>query len=85
MITVQHLTKRFGSHTAVDDVSFEVGAGEVLGFLGPNGAGKTTSMRMVTGYLPPSRGSVAIDGHDLLTHPIDAKRRIGYLPDNLPL
>ena len=85
MITVQHLTKRFGAHTAVDDLSFEVGAGEVLGFLGPNGAGKTTSMRMVTGYLPPSRGSVAIDGHDLLKRPIEAKRRIGYLPENPPL
>lgn len=85
MITVQNLTKRFGSQTAVNDLSFEVGAGEVLGFLGPNGAGKTTSMRMVTGYLPPSRGSVAIDGHDLLKRPIDAKRRIGYLPENPPL
>jgi ABC-2 type transport system ATP-binding protein len=85
VITVQHLTKRFGSQTAVDDLSFEVGAGEVLGFLGPNGAGKTTSMRMVTGYLPPSRGSVVIDGHDLLKRPIDAKRRIGYLPENPPL
>ena len=85
VITVQHLTKRFGSHTAVDDLSFEVTRGEVLGFLGPNGAGKTTSMRMVTGYLPPSRGSVAIDGHDLLKRPIDAKRRIGYLPENPPL
>jgi ABC-2 type transport system ATP-binding protein len=85
VITVEHLTKRFGSHTAVNDLSFEVGAGEVLGFLGPNGAGKTTSMRMVTGYLPPSRGSVAIDGHDLLKRPIDAKRRIGYLPENPPV
>jgi ABC-2 type transport system ATP-binding protein len=85
VITVQHLTKRFGSQTAVHDLSFEVGAGEVLGFLGPNGAGKTTSMRMVTGYLPPSGGSVAIDGHDLLKRPIDAKRRIGYLPENPPL
>ncbi|HLG53960.1 MAG TPA: ABC transporter ATP-binding protein [Vicinamibacterales bacterium] len=85
MITVQHLTKRFGSHLAVDDLSFEVGAGEVLGFLGPNGAGKTTSMRMVTGYLPPSHGSVSIDGCDLLKRPIDAKRRIGYLPENPPL
>jgi ABC-2 type transport system ATP-binding protein len=85
VIAVQHLTKRFGSHTAVNDLSFEVGAGEVLGFLGPNGAGKTTSMRMLTGFLPPSRGSVAIDGHDLLKRPIDAKRRIGYLPENPPL
>jgi ABC-2 type transport system ATP-binding protein len=85
VISVQHLTKRFGSHVAVDDLSFEVGAGEVLGFLGPNGAGKTTTMRMVTGYLPPSRGAVSIDGCDLLTEPIDAKRRIGYLPENPPL
>jgi ABC-2 type transport system ATP-binding protein len=85
VITVQHLTKRFGSQTAVNDLSFEVGAGEVLGFLGPNGAGKTTTMRMVTGFLPPSVGSVAIDGHDLLKRPIEAKRRIGYLPENPPL
>ena len=85
VISVQHLTKRFGSHVAVDDLSFEVRAGEVLGFLGPNGAGKTTTMRMVTGFLPPSRGSVTIDGCDLLKEPIEAKRRIGYLPENPPL
>jgi len=85
VITVQHLTKRFGSHVAVNDLSFEVASGEVLGFLGPNGAGKTTTMRMVTGYLPPTSGSVSIDGHDLLSHPIDAKRRLGYLPENPPL
>jgi ABC-2 type transport system ATP-binding protein len=85
VISVQHLTKRFGSFVAVDDLSFEVGAGEVLGFLGPNGAGKTTTMRMVTGYVPPSRGAVRIDGCDLLREPIEAKRRIGYLPENPPL
>lgn len=85
MISVQHLTKRFGSHIAVDDLSFEVAAGEVLGFLGPNGAGKTTTMRMVTGFMPPSRGSVVIDGCDLLKQPIEAKRRLGYLPENPPL
>jgi ABC-2 type transport system ATP-binding protein len=85
VISVQHLTKRFGSHVAVADLSFEVGAGEVLGFLGPNGAGKTTTMRMVTGYLPPTRGTVTIDGRDLLQEPIEAKRRIGYLPENPPL
>jgi ABC-2 type transport system ATP-binding protein len=85
MISVQHLTKRFGSHVAVDDLSFDVAAGEVLGFLGPNGAGKTTTMRMVTGFLPPSRGSVSIDSRDLLRDPIEAKRRIGYLPENPPL
>lgn len=85
MISVQHLTKRFGSHVAVNNLSFEVGAGEVLGFLGPNGAGKTTTMRMVTGFLPPSSGGVVIDGCDLLRQPIDAKRRLGYLPENPPL
>jgi ABC-2 type transport system ATP-binding protein len=85
VISVQHLTKRFGSFVAVTDLSFEVAAGEVLGFLGPNGAGKTTTMRMVTGFLPPSRGSVTIDGRDLLRDPIDAKRRLGYLPENPPL
>jgi ABC-2 type transport system ATP-binding protein len=85
VITVEHLTKRFGAHVAVNDLSFEVAAGEVLGFLGPNGAGKTTTMRMVTGYMPPSRGRVTIDGHDLLDEPIEAKRRIGYLPENPPL
>ena len=66
-------------------MSFEVAAGEVLGFLGPNGAGKTTTMRMVTGYIPPSRGHVVIDGYDLLRKPIDAKRRLGYLPENPPV
>jgi ABC-2 type transport system ATP-binding protein len=85
VIAVEHLSKRFGAHVAVNDLSFEVGRGEVLGFLGPNGAGKTTTMRMVTGYLPPSEGKVSIDGHDLLRHPIDAKRRLGYLPENPPL
>jgi ABC-2 type transport system ATP-binding protein len=85
VISVQHLTKRFGSHVAVDDLSFEVAAGEVLGFLGPNGAGKTTTMRMVTGFLPPSRGTVVIDGCHLLQQPIEAKRRLGYLPENPPL
>lgn len=85
MISVQHLTKRFGSYVAVNDLSFEVAPGEVLGFLGPNGAGKTTTMRMVTGYLPPSAGSVSIDGCDLFKEPIQAKRRFGYLPENPPV
>jgi ABC-2 type transport system ATP-binding protein len=85
MISIEHLTKRFGRHVAVNDLSIEVAAGEVLGFLGPNGAGKTTTMRMVTGFLPPSRGSVVIDGCDLLERPIEAKRRIGYLPEHPPL
>jgi ABC-2 type transport system ATP-binding protein len=85
VISVQHLTKRFGSYVAVNDLSFEVAAGEVLGFLGPNGAGKTTTMRMVTGFLPPSEGTVIIDGCHLLKQPIEAKRRFGYLPENPPL
>jgi len=85
VIRVQRLTKRFGSHVAVNDVSFEVARGEVLGFLGPNGAGKTTTMRMITGFLPPSEGSVVIDGCSLRDEPIQAKRRIGYLPENPPL
>jgi ABC-2 type transport system ATP-binding protein len=85
VISVQHLTKRFGSYTAVDDLSFEVAPGEVLGFLGPNGAGKTTTMRMVTGFLPPSAGAVVIDGCELLRAPIQAKRRLGYLPEHPPV
>jgi ABC-2 type transport system ATP-binding protein len=85
VISVEHLSKRFGAQVAVNDLSFEVDKGEVLGFLGPNGAGKTTTMRMVTGYLPPSEGTVSIDGCDLLSHPIEAKRRLGYLPENPPL
>jgi ABC-2 type transport system ATP-binding protein len=85
VIAVEHLSKRFGAHVAVNDLSFEVARGEVLGFLGPNGAGKTTTMRMVTGYMPPSHGSVSIDGQDLLRSPINAKRRLGYLPENPPL
>jgi ABC-2 type transport system ATP-binding protein len=85
VIAVEHLSKRFGAHVAVDDLSFEVARGEVLGFLGPNGAGKTTTMRMVTGYMPPSRGSVSVDGQDLLRSPVEAKRRLGYLPETPPL
>ena len=85
MISVQSLTKRFGSYVAVDDLSFDVAPGEVLGFLGPNGAGKTTTMRMVTGYIPPSKGRVVIDGYELLQKPIEAKRRLGYLPENPPV
>lgn len=85
MVSVQHLTKRYGRHAAVDDLSFEVTAGEVLGFLGPNGAGKTTTMRMMTGCLPPTKGLVRIAGFDLLEHPIEVKRRVGYLPENPPL
>ncbi|MGO8915987.1 MAG: ABC transporter ATP-binding protein [Stellaceae bacterium] len=84
MITVRHLTRRFGPITAVDDVSFAVARGEVLGFLGPNGAGKSTTMKMVTGFLAPSSGTAVICGADIVDRPIAAKRHIGYLPEGAP-
>lgn len=84
MIRVEHLTKHFGPKRAVDGVSFAVSTGEVLGFLGPNGAGKSTTMRMVTGFIPPTSGRVWIGGHDMWEEPIPAKRMIGYLPENAP-
>jgi ABC-2 type transport system ATP-binding protein len=85
MIEVQGLTKRYGPVTAVDDVTFRVEAGEILGFLGPNGAGKTTTMRVITGYMPASEGKVVVAGHDVFEHPVEAKRRTGYLPETPPL
>ena len=85
MIEVQHLTKRYGPFTAVDDVSFRVERGEILGFLGPNGAGKTTTMRILTGYMPPTDGTAKVAGYDVLEQPIEAKRRTGYLPETPPL
>jgi ABC-2 type transport system ATP-binding protein len=85
MIEVQNLTKRYGPVTAVNDVTFRVEAGEILGFLGPNGAGKTTTMRIITGYMPASEGKVVVAGHDVFDQPIDAKRRTGYLPETPPL
>jgi ABC-2 type transport system ATP-binding protein len=85
VIEVQHITKRYGGVTAVDDVSFRVDKGEILGFLGPNGAGKTTTMRILTGYMPPTDGKATVAGFDVFTHPIEAKRRTGYLPETPPL
>jgi ABC-2 type transport system ATP-binding protein len=85
VISVTSLSKKYGRFVAVDNLSFEVREGEVLAFLGPNGAGKTTTMRMITGYLPPSHGRIRIGGHDLYDHPVDAKRLIGYLPENPPV
>ena len=85
MIEVQHLTKRYGLFTAVDDVTFRVERGEILGFLGPNGAGKTTTMRVLTGYMPPTEGKAVVAGFDVLDQPIEAKRRTGYLPETPPL
>jgi ABC-2 type transport system ATP-binding protein len=84
MIAVRHLTKRFGPVTVVDDVSFTVGRGEVLGFLGPNGAGKSTTMKMITGFLAPSSGTAIICGDDIVDRAIAAKRHIGYLPEGAP-
>lgn len=85
MVEIKNLTKRFGAFTAVDDVSFKVEKGEVLGFLGPNGAGKSTTMKMATGFLTPDGGSVSIGGNDVSTNPIAVKKRIGYLPEGAPL
>ena len=85
MIEVQHLTKRYGRVTAVDDVSFRVERGEILGFLGPNGAGKTTTMRFLTGYMPATEGRAVVAGFDIFDKPVEAKRRIGYLPETPPL
>ena len=85
MIEVQHLTKRYGRVTAVEDVSFRVERGEILGFLGPNGAGKTTTMRILTGYMPATEGKAIVAGFDVFDQPIDAKRRTGYLPETPPL
>ena len=85
MIEISHITKRFGPLTAVDDVSFSVNRGEVLGFLGPNGAGKSTTMKMVTGFLAPDRGAIRIGGMDVAANPVEVKRWIGYLPEGAPL
>ena len=84
MISVKNLVKDFGARRAVDDLSFEVKEGEVLGFLGPNGAGKSTTMRMITGFIPPTSGTAVINGHDVVQDPVEAKRQIGYLPENAP-
>ena len=85
MIKISHLVKNYGNFTAVDDISFEVAKGEVLGFLGPNGAGKSTTMNMLTGYLSSTSGSIKIGDVDVLDDPLNAKRLIGYLPEQPPL
>jgi ABC-2 type transport system ATP-binding protein len=85
VIEVQHLTKRYGPVTAVQDISFRVERGEIFGFLGPNGAGKTTTMRILTGYMPATEGKAIVAGFDVFNQPIDAKRRTGYLPETPPL
>src|SRR5690349_22527064 len=85
MIEIQNLTKRFGLFTAVDDISFNVEKGTVLGFLGPNGAGKSTTMKMITGFLAPTSGTARVSGHDVQQEPIAAKTVMGYLPEGAPL
>ena len=85
MIKVSGVTKKYPARLAVDDISFEVSRGEIVGFLGPNGAGKTTTMRMLTGYLSMSAGKIEVAGYDISTHPQEVRRRIGYLPENCPL
>ncbi len=84
MITVDNVSKSFGAKLAVDQVSFEVVRGEVLGFIGPNGSGKSTTMRMITGFIPPTSGRITVGGHDMLADPIPGKRLIGYLPESAP-
>ena len=85
MIVARDLTRRFGRVTAVNEVSFEVGTGEVVGFIGPNGAGKTTTMRMLTGFLPATEGSCEVAGFDVFEDPMEVRRRVGYLPESPPL
>lgn len=85
MVEVKNITKRYGDIKAVDDISFTVNPGEILGFLGPNGAGKSTTMNIITGYLSSDSGTVTIDGYEILDNPKEAKKRIGYLPEIPPL
>src|ERR1700740_2251515 len=85
MITVKNLTKRYARTTAVDQISFEVAKGQIVGFLGPNGAGKTTTMRMLTCFLPPSAGTASVAGLNVLEQPLEVKKRIGYLPESPPI
>ena len=85
MIEINNLTKRYGSFLAVDNISFNVEQGKILGFLGPNGAGKTTTMRIVTGFMPATNGTIEVSGYNVQKDPIEVKRRIGYLPETPPL
>src|SRR5579883_843907 len=85
MIEVKNLTKMYGNFVAIRDVSFKAGKGQILGFLGPNGAGKTTTMRIISGFMPATSGTVLVDELDIFTQSLEARRRIGYLPENPPL
>lgn len=84
-VHIQHVSKVYGEQRAVDNISFEVKEGEILGFLGPNGAGKSTTMKMITGYLPPTQGQILVNGIDMQTNPIEGRKLIGYLPESNPL
>ena len=85
MIKVEHLTKRYAGHTAIKDLTFEVGKGEIMGFLGPNGAGKSTTMRILASFMPPTSGSVSIAGFDVFRQSLQARAHLGYMPENVPL
>ena len=85
MIEVSHVSRNFGNFRAVNDVSFSIPTGQIVGLLGPNGAGKTTTMRMITGFLEPTSGTVTIDGIDICENPVEAKKKIGYMPESAPL
>ena len=84
MIKVSNLSKQYVERAAIDNISFEVESGEIVGFLGPNGAGKTTTLRMLTGYIPPTSGNASIGGHDVFSESIKARQKIGYMPENVP-
>ena len=85
MIEVKNITKKYGSFQAVHDLNFTVNDGEILGFLGPNGAGKSTTMNMITGYIEPTEGNIIVEGFDISKKPKQAKKQIGYMPENVPL
>lgn len=85
MIDVRDLTKQYAGRVAVDHISFQVEPGEIVGFLGPNGAGKSTTMRILSGFMPPSSGQAAVAGHDVFRESLDVRRKVGYMPENAPL
>ena len=85
MIQVQNLTKYYGAYAAIENVTFDVQPGEIVGFLGPNGAGKTTTMRILTGYMPATSGTATVAGYDVVQQSLEARRHIGYLPESVPL
>ena len=85
MIELKNITKYYGDFPAVTDISFKIEKGEIVGLLGPNGAGKSTTMKMITGFMPPTSGELTVDGNDIVSQSIEARRKIGYLPETVPL